>query len=85
MAPRMKDVASTYAEMIDNQMHCKFCHRKIKGGGGGIHRMKQHLDGIRGQIAPCAAPAEQIGDITKELVERFEKFEEEKSRQKERG
>ena len=78
----MKDATWAYAKMIDNQMHCKFFHRKIKGGGLGIHRRKQHLDGIRGQIAPCATTTEQIGDIRKELLEKIEKSEEEKSRQK---
>ena len=83
MAPRMKDVVWAYAEMIDNQMHCKFCHRKIKGGGGRIHTLKQHLVGMRGQISPCEAPSAQIGEIRKELLDKFEKFEKEKSRQKE--
>ena len=57
MAARVKDVSWAYAEMIDHQMHCKFCPRKIKGGGGVIHSLKQHLAGIRGQIVPCAALA----------------------------
>ena len=83
MAPRIKDAAWAYVEMIDNQMHYKFCHRNIKGGGGGIHRLKQHLAGVRGQITPCESPTEQIGDIMKELLDKFEKFEEEKARQKE--
>jgi len=34
MTPRVKDVAWAYAEMVDNQMHYKFCHRKIKDGHG---------------------------------------------------
>eukprot|EP00253_Pinus_taeda_P023608 PITA_23608 len=50
MAPRMKDAAWAYVEMIDNQMH---------------------------------SPTKQIEDIRKELLEKFEKFEEEKARQKE--
>lgn len=79
----MKDVAWAYAEMIDNQMHCKFCYKKIRGGGGHIHKLKQHLVGIRGQIVPCATLTEQIGDIRKDFLEKFEKFEEEKYRQNE--
>ena len=55
MAPRMKDIAWAYVEMVDDQMHCKFCKRKIKGAGGGIHRLKLHLVGLRGQITPCEA------------------------------
>ena len=55
--------------------------RKIKGGGGGIHRLKLHLAGFRGQITPCEA--ENIGEIRKELKEKFQEFEEDKIRQKE--
>ena len=61
MAPRMKDASWAYAEMVDDQMHCKFCKRKIKGGGGSIHRLKLHLAGLRGQIIPCEA--ENIGRL----------------------
>jgi len=68
--------------MINNEMHCKFWHRKIKEGGGAIHRLKQHLDGIRGQITPCEAPSTQIGEIRKELLDNLEKFEQEKARKK---
>jgi len=41
------------------------------------------LDGIRGQITPCEVPLTQIGEIRKELLDHFEKFEQEKVRQKE--
>ena len=81
MALRAKDPAWAYVEMVDNQMHCKFCHRKIKEGPGGINRMKQHLAGIRGQITPCTSP--EIGEIRKDLLANFEKFKEENTRQKE--
>ena len=81
MAPRMKYVAWAYAEMVDDQMHCKFCKTKIKGSGMGIHRLKLHLGGLRGQITPI----EEIGENRKELRYQFQKFEEDKARQKERG
>lgn len=81
MAPRVRDVAWAYVEMVDSQMHCKFCHRKIKEGPGGINRLKQHLAGIRGQITQCEL--DEIGEIRKELLANFEKFKEEKARQKE--
>ena len=76
MAPIVKDVAWAYVEMVDSQMHCKFCHRKIKNGPGGINRLKQHLAGIRGQITPCTSP--EIGDIRKQLLASFEKFKEDR-------
>ena len=59
---------------------CKFCHRKIKEGPGGINRLKQHLAGIRGQITPCTSP--EIGEIRKHLLASFEKFKEDKARQR---
>ena len=80
MAPRARDPAWAYVEMVDSQMQCKFCHRKIKEGPGGINRLKQHLARIRSQITPCESP--QIGEIRKELLNSFEKFQEEKARQK---
>ena len=81
MAPRVKDAAWAYVEMVDSQMQCKFYHRKIKEGSGGINTLKQHLAGIRGQITPCTSP--EIVEIRKELLASFEKFKEDKARQKE--
>jgi len=81
MAPRVKDVPWAYVEMVDSQIHCKFCQRKIKEGPGGINRLKQQLAGIRGQITPCTSP--EIGEIRKELLVSFEKFKEDNARQKE--
>ena len=81
MAPRAKDPAWAYVEMVDSEMCWKFCHRKIKSGPGGIHRLKQHLAGIKGNITACKSP--EIGEIRKTLLESFEKFQEEKTRQKE--
>lgn len=63
MAPRAKDSAWAYAEMVGDQMYCKFCKKKIKEGGGGIHRLKLHLAGVKGQITACEA--ENIGEIRK--------------------
>jgi len=80
MAPRARDPASAYVEMVDSQMQCKFRHRKIKEGPGGINRLKQHLAGIRGQITPCTSP--EIGEIKKNLLASFEKFKEDKARQR---
>ena len=47
------------------------------------HLLKQHLVGIRGQIAPCVAPQEDIGAIRLELQQQFEKNEDEKAKQSE--
>ena len=41
------------------------------------------MTGLKGQITPCEAPIEEIGEIRKELRDQFQKFEEDKARQKE--
>eukprot|EP00253_Pinus_taeda_P012087 PITA_12087 len=80
MAPRARDPAWAYVEMVDSQMQCIFFHRKIKEGLGGINRLKQHLAGIRGQITPCTSL--EIREIRKQLLANFEKFKEDKARQR---
>jgi hypothetical protein len=54
-----------------------------RGEGGRLHRLKKHLAGVRGQVLPCDAPNEVIGQIRMDMFNQFEKFEEEKARQKE--
>jgi hypothetical protein len=41
------------------------------------------LDGIRGQFSSCKEPSKDIGHIRVKLQNQFEKFEEDKARQKE--
>jgi len=45
--------------------------------------LKQHLVGIRDQVAPSKAPSEEIEHIRFELQNQFDKFEENKARKKE--
>ena len=40
--------------------------------GEGIHRLKQHLAAIRGNVAPCEVDSEVIGEIRLELQQQFE-------------
>ena len=80
MAPRAKDVAWAHVETVDGEVFCKYCNEHIRGEG--IHRVKQHLVGIRGQVLPCEAPNEIIGGIKVDLLNQFKKFED-KARQKE--
>jgi hypothetical protein len=58
MAPKAKDVAWVHVEVIEGLMYCKYCQKCIKGGGGrgGIHRLKEHVVGVRGQVKSCEAP-----------------------------
>jgi hypothetical protein len=80
--PRVKDPAWIHVDLVDEEIYCKYCKKCIKGGGG-IHRLKEHLAGRRGQVAPCMAPLEEIGQIRLELENQLAKFEEDKARQKE--
>ena len=81
MAPRAKDAAWAHVESVDGEIFCKYCNKHIRGGG--IHRVKQHLAEIRGQILPCEAPNEVIRGIRADLLNNFKIFEEDKARQKE--
>ena len=79
MPPKSKDPAWTHAYVVEGKIYCKLL---IKGGG--IHRLKQHLVGIRGNVAPCEVDSEVIGEIRLELQQQFEQYEVEKTNQKER-
>jgi hypothetical protein len=58
MAPRVEDPAWIHVDLVDEDV-CKYCKKHM--GGKGIHRLKQHLAVIRGQVAPCEAPSDEIG------------------------
>ena len=80
MAPKVNDSAWAHCDVIDGKMICKFCNKPI--GGGGILKLKQHLVGIRGQVKPCEAPNEVLGPVRVEYLSKFEKFKENKAREK---
>ena len=67
--------------MIDGKMIFKYCQKSI--GRGSILRLKQHLARIRGQVKPCKALKEVIGNVRGEYLAKFEKFEENKAIQEE--
>ena len=81
MAPKRKDQAWIHADVIEGKLYCKYSKKWIKGGG--INRFKQHLAAVTGNIAPWKADLEFIGEIRLELQQQFDKFEEEKAKQKE--
>ena len=58
-----------------------YCKKLIKGGG--IFRLEQHLDAIKGQVKACEAPLDVIGQIIANIQEQFKKFEEGKDRKRE--
>ena len=81
MAPRAKDTAWDHVKTVDGVVFRKNCNKHIRGVG--IHRVKQHLVGIRGQVLPCEAPNEAIEGVRADLLNQFKKFEEDKARKKE--
>lgn len=40
------------------KIKCKYCHKVMLGGG--ISRLKQHLAGERGNVAPCEEVPEEV-------------------------
>ncbi|KAJ8460088.1 hypothetical protein OPV22_033014 [Ensete ventricosum] len=54
MPTRATDIGWAHGAMVNGdrqKIECKYCHKVILGGG--ISRLKQHLAGERGNIAPC--------------------------------
>ncbi|XP_010247484.1 PREDICTED: uncharacterized protein LOC104590486 isoform X2 [Nelumbo nucifera] len=52
--PRATDLGWAHGMMVNGdrqKIKCRYCHKVILGGG--ISRLKQHLAGERGNIAPC--------------------------------
>ncbi len=78
MAPKeKKDVAWSYCQLIDGKMVCNFCQKEV--GGGGIHRIKQHLANARGNIKPC----KKVPDALKaEMQASIDSYREEKAKKK---
>ena len=57
-------------------------HQGARGGEGGIHRLKEHLVGVRGQVKSCEAPLDVIGPIREEMQKVLNDYQEEKAREK---
>jgi hypothetical protein len=59
MAPKdKKDPAWLHCQLIDGSMVCNYCKKEV--GGGGIHRIKQHLANARGNIKPCLEVPDEL-------------------------
>ncbi|XP_064981268.1 uncharacterized protein LOC135622891 [Musa acuminata AAA Group] len=61
MPPRATDIGWVHGVMVNGdrqKIECKYCHKVILGGG--ISRLKQHLAGERGNIAPCDQVPEDV-------------------------
>lgn len=67
--PRATDPGWAHGVMVDGERHkvkCKYCQKVIVGGG--ISRLKEHLAGIRGNVAPCEEVPEAVHLQFKTLV-----------------
>lgn len=69
MPPRASDPGWAHGIMVNGgrqKIKCKYCHKVMLGGG--ISRLKQHLAGERGNVAPCEeVPAEVKVQIQQHL------------------
>jgi hypothetical protein len=71
MAPKeKKDPAWLYCQLIDGVMVCNYCQKEV--GGGGIHRIKQHLANARGNIKPCLKVSDELKVEMMGLLESFQ-------------
>ncbi|MQL93099.1 hypothetical protein Taro_025739 [Colocasia esculenta] len=51
--PPNADLAWAHCTIVDmgrRKVQCKYCNRVLSGG---VWRLKQHLAGIKGEVAPC--------------------------------
>lgn len=68
---RATDLGWAHGIMVNGdrqKIQCKYCHKVILGGG--ISRLKQHLAGERGNIAPC----DQVPDDVKAQIQQHLSF-----------
>ncbi|XP_040991643.1 uncharacterized protein LOC121238717 isoform X2 [Juglans microcarpa x Juglans regia] len=59
--PRASDPGWAHGIMVNGgrqKIKCKYCHKIMLGGG--ISRLKQHLAGERGNVAPCEEVPEDV-------------------------
>ena len=78
MAPKEKrDPAWVHCQLIDGKMVCNYCQKEV--GGGGIHRIKQHLAHARGNIKPCLKVSD---NLKAEMFALLESYQAEKAKHK---
>jgi hypothetical protein len=71
MAPKeKKDPTWLHCQLIDGVMVCNYCQKEV--GGGGIHRIKQHLANARGNIKPCLNVSDELNAEMMGLLEAFQ-------------
>lgn len=67
--PRASDPGWAHGIMVNGgrqKIKCKYCNKVMLGGG--ISRLKQHLAGERGNVAPCEEVPEEVKVQIKQLL-----------------
>ena len=78
MAPKEKrDPAWVHCQLIDGKMVCNYCQKEF--GGGGIHRIKEHLAHAGGNIKPCLKVSD---NLKAEMLALLESYQAEKAKHK---
>jgi len=60
----------------------RYCIVKNASRWGGIHKLKEHLVGVRGQVKSCEALLDVIGPIREEMQKVLNDYQQEKAREK---
>ncbi|XP_075658858.1 uncharacterized protein LOC142628698 [Castanea sativa] len=80
---RSEDPAWAYGRAVPdvkNNTQCIFCSKMIRGGGGGITRLKYHLAGIKGDVEVYRKVSEDVKWQMKQLLEDLKKSKKKKRR-----
>ena len=78
MAPKdKKDPAWNHCQLVDGKMVCNYCQKEV--GGGGIHRIKQHLAHAKGNVRACPKVPD---DLKAEMVAHLEAYQADKAKNK---
>ncbi|KAA0041431.1 hypothetical protein IC582_004440 [Cucumis melo] len=71
ITPQKHDPAWKHCQMFKNgdrvQLKCLYCHKLFKGGG--IHRIKEHLAGQKGNASTCHSVPPEVQNIMQESLD----------------
>lgn len=71
ITPQKHDPAWKHCQMFKNgdrvQLKCLYCHKLFKGGG--IHRIKEHLAGHKGNASTCHSVPPEVQNIMQESLD----------------
>ncbi|XP_022992595.1 uncharacterized protein LOC111488898 [Cucurbita maxima] len=71
ITPQKHDPAWKHCQMFKNgdrvQLKCLYCHKLFKGGG--IHRIKEHLAGRKGNASTCHSVPPEVQNLMQESLD----------------